>query len=281
MPVATQTSTQPVLLVREMRWVLLAASVLVVIVGLTLFIFSGSTARLFAWTVNPPITAAFMGSAFLAASALEFLSARETYWANARAGVPAVLVFTTVTLVVTLYHIDKFHTGQFDGIVWIVVYIAFPPLMLLALIKQLRQPGGDTPRLYPLPNWLRLISAIQAAILIITGILLLAIPLTVAHHWPWALTALTGRAIGAWLVGLGLAAGQSALENDHRRVRSVAISSIILPVLVFVAILRYQDQIDWSLLTSWVFVIVLASILLVGVYEIASSRSSTASMAPA
>ncbi len=34
--------------------------------------------------------------------------------------------------------------------------------------------------------------------------------------WPWALTILTARMLGAWLIGLGLAAAQALWENDLR-----------------------------------------------------------------
>ncbi len=256
---------------REMRLVLLSASVLVFVLGAILFVFPASTARYFAWTINPPVTAAFIGSGFLAAGVLELRSARERTWSIARTGYSAVLAFTVVMLVVTLYHIDRFHTGEPQAWIWIAVYVAFPPLMLFALFRQLRIPGRDNAIVSPLPQWFRATIALQAIVLIGVGLLLLSVPLTVADYWPWQLSALTGRAIGAWLVGFGFAAGQSAIERDMIRVRNVALSSVVFAMLLFLAIARYRHQIAWGELTTWLFVVVAGSLLLVGIYCVAAS----------
>ena len=92
-----------------MRTILYVASYLVLSVGISLFFLSGSTDVYFSWTINPPLTAAFLGAGYLASFLLEFLSAREADWAKARPAVPGVWVFTFLTLIVTLVHIDRFH----------------------------------------------------------------------------------------------------------------------------------------------------------------------------
>jgi len=40
-----------------------------------------------------------------------------------------------------------------------------------------------------------------------------------AQAWPWQLTPLTAQATGAWLISLGVAAGQALAERDARRLR--------------------------------------------------------------
>ncbi len=266
----TRNDTQ--LVSREMRLVLLAASMLVFILGAILFVFPSSTARYFAWTVNPPITAAFMGAGFLAAGVLEMRSAQEQLWSTARTGYSAVLAFTVVMLGVTLYHIDRFHTGELQAWGWIAVYVAFPPLMLFALFRQLRVPGSDAAIVAPLATWFRAATGAQAIVLIGVGILLLSVPVTVANHWPWELSALTGRAIGAWLIGFGLAEGQSVIERDVIRVRNVALSSVVFAALLLIAVARYRHQISWSEPASWIFVTVIGSMLLAGVHSVAASH---------
>jgi hypothetical protein len=95
--------------ISTMRYVLFVASALVLIIGLPQFAVPGKTHTFFSWTVNPPLTAAFLGGAYLAAFLLEATSARKRVWAHARIAVPSVFVFTTLTLVVTFIHRDKFH----------------------------------------------------------------------------------------------------------------------------------------------------------------------------
>jgi hypothetical protein len=100
-----------------MRGLLLIASILVLLISITLIFLPRRTDTYFSWTVNPPITAAFLGSAYLSSYLLEFFGSRKKLWARARIAIPAVLLFTTLTLIATLIHLDKIHIGsQFEAI---------------------------------------------------------------------------------------------------------------------------------------------------------------------
>src|SRR6266849_5011445 len=85
------------------------AAFLVLAVGTILFLGSTHTARYFAWTIKPPLTAAFLGANYWAAVALELLAARERVWARVRVAFAPVLMFTLVTFFVTLIYLDHFH----------------------------------------------------------------------------------------------------------------------------------------------------------------------------
>jgi hypothetical protein len=146
------------------RRLLLIASILVMLVGSSLLFLPRRTDTYFSWTISPPITAAFLGSAYWASFLLELLSSRRKLWARARIAVPAVLLFTALTLVATLIHLDKFHLGsQFDLIiqagtwVWLLVYATVPIAMTIFLILQLRVPGDDPPRRITISRGMRTI----------------------------------------------------------------------------------------------------------------------------
>ena len=66
-----------------------------------------------------------------------------------------------------------------------------------------------------LPLALRLLLGAIAGVLLLYGVALLAVPVQAATWWPWPLSDLTARAIGAWLVGLGWAAAQGQLSGDR------------------------------------------------------------------
>ena len=72
-----------------MRGLLVAASVLVFLAGFQLFILTEQTEHYFAWTIQPPLTAAFLGAGYWSSFLLEFLASRERIWARARVAVPA------------------------------------------------------------------------------------------------------------------------------------------------------------------------------------------------
>ncbi len=268
----TRTST-------GMQRMLLVASLLVFIVGIQLFIFSEQTATFFAWTIQVPLTAAFLGAAYWSSFLLEFLASRERLWARARIAIPAVLVFTGLSFIVTMIHLDKFHLGNaYDFLtqavtwVWILVYLSVPVIMSILLVQQLRRGGTEPTRRHPLPMWVRIVFAIYAVIMLPLGLGLLILPTTFAAVWPWALTALTGRAIGAWLIGLGIAAAQVVIENDWTRVAAGMAGFAIFGGLELIALLRYSGNLNGNAVNNVIYIVLLVGSLLIGVYGWLTAR---------
>jgi hypothetical protein len=249
-----------------MRRMLYVASALVLAAGFSLYVLSEQTEDYFAWTIGNPLTAAFFGAAFWSSCALEFLSARERLWERARLAAPAVIIFTVLTLLVTLLHLDELHDTAIAW-AWIVVYVIVPPVFLVILFRQLRAPGSDGPRRFLLPVWLRGLLVAQAALLLLVGAVMLVAPLDAVEWglWPWPQTEIGGRAIGAWLIGLGIIAGHAAWENDELRIRGVAASALLLAILQALAIARYPDTFADDDPSGWVYLGVLASLAVVGV----------------
>jgi hypothetical protein len=266
-----------------MRLMLFVASVLVFLVGVQLFVLTEDTDRYFAWTIRPPLTAACLGAAYWASCMMELLASRQASWVQARIAAPAVLLFTTLTLVLTLVHLDRFHLGsgfafgtQFVTCVWIAVYAAVPAAMGILLLAQVRAQGDDPPRRRPLPVWLRVVLGAHAVIMLGLGLAMFVAPAAMLPAWPWPLTTLTARAIAAWLLGLGLAAAHATWENDWDRVAVAAYSYLVLGGLELLAVLRYADSMQWTRPAAWIYVMFMASVLLVGAYGwFAARRSST------
>lgn len=255
---------------RGMQLMLLAASALVFLIGIPLVLLTTQTESYFAWTIGSALTAAFLGGAYWSSGVLELMASREKVWARARIAVPAVLLFTVLTLVVTLVHIENFH---FDAPAWhtvagtwawLIVYAVVPLIMGWLLIRQGTLTGGEPPRAALLPKWTRVVLVIQAVIMLPIGAGLFFFPLAVAPIWPWGLTALTGRAIGAWLFSIGVIAAHAAYENDWGRLRSFAVSYTLLAVMQLLALLRFGSEIDWAAPAGWVYVLFLLSIGMVG-----------------
>lgn len=252
------------------RVFLLVSMVLVLLAGLQLFVFGTETERFFAWTIASPLTAAFLGASYLASVPLTWLGARRRAWVDTRLSIPSIVVFTALTLLVTLVHLDRFHFGEGGSAevaawAWIVIYVADPLIWIGVLAAQRRAPGQDPPRTDRLPRAVRAGLALQAGVLVGLGIALLVAPAAVADAWPWPLTPLTGRAIGAWLVGLGVSAALAAREDDRRRVQVAMISWVTLAVLQAAALARFGDQVDWGGAASILYVAFLASIVAVSV----------------
>lgn len=253
------------------RAILYIASFLVLSVGITLYFFSEKTDVYFSWTINPPLTAAFLGAGYLASFILEFLSAREKIWTRARTAVPGVWVFTFLTLIVTLIHWSRFH---FDSPVWITqagtwvwlgIYIGVPIALGLLWISQIRQPGVDLPREAPLPVWMRSCLIIQGVLMIIFGGLMLLLPDMGISFWPWKLSVLTSQAIGAWGLGIGVIVLHASWENDWDRLFPMLLSGTVLGTLQGINLLRYPATLDWSRFSAVAYTFFVFSIFLVSV----------------
>jgi hypothetical protein len=262
-----------------MRWLLLVASVLVFIIGIPLFLLSGQTDRYFAWTISLPLTAAFLGAGYWSSFFIEFVASRERLWANSRVAVPAVFVFTVLTLVATLIHLDLFHLGgrfpvitQIGTWTWIAVYVSVPILLAVLWTVQNRLPGGDPPGTAPMSGGIRLAIYLLAAGMLVVAVALFVAPLGAGVLWPWELTPLAGRAVGAWLIGLGVAAANMAWERDWRSVLPVSAMFAVFGALELVALLRFLGDPDWSVARAWIYLLFLLSMLAVGLYGLYAVR---------
>lgn len=255
----------------SMRWLLAIAGSLVLIIGLPLYLVPQNSEKYFSWSVTS-LSATFLGGAYLSAAVIEFTAARKRSWANARIAVPAVLVFTSLTLLVTVNNADRYHFNA-PGLVqstgtwaWLVVYVVVPPLMITVLMLQLSRRGGDPAREHLIAKSVRVALYLVGAALIFGGTILLIDPGAASWMWPWPLTSLTSQAFGAWMIGFGIAMVHMAWEADWRRVQPATTGAGALGVLQLVAVLRHLDGTAMNAPQIWVYVAVLTSFVVLGTY---------------
>jgi len=255
---------------RRLLWVAGAATLLAVS---QLYLFPADTDRFFAWTINPPISAAFMGAGFGAGTVLMVGMWRETSWAVVRLSFLAVFAFSVVTLAATLIHLDRFHFGdggvaEMAAWVWLVVYVVFPVAMALLLARQRRAEGGDPPVAAPMPMWLRVVLGVVGIVTVGVGVALFVAPESTTGIWPWSLSPLVARAIAGWLVGLGVAALLAIREVDLRRLRVPSAAYLVFGALMLLALLRLREQVEWSRPAAWALVAWLGVLSAIGLYGV-------------
>lgn len=249
---------------RELRALLWLFAALAFAAGVLLYVLSGNTDDTFSWTIKPSLTAAFLGGAYWAACVLFVWSARQTLWVRARPFVLPVALIALLLLAATLIHDDKFHEDLF-GRFWLVAYLAVPPMLAFALWRQRSAPPAPAPQREPLAPALRALLLGEALVLAGIGISLFAAPDTADSLWPWTLTPLTARAIGAFVIGFGGAAAQAAWENDIARLAGSAYAYATLGLLELVAVLRYPHELDGSGTRGVAYVAFAVLVLLTGV----------------
>src|SRR3954471_24627187 len=109
-------------------------TVALIVVGLPVVVAPGRTDELFTWTIDVPLTAAFLGACYWTAALFALLSAREREWARVRAVMPGILVAGTLILVATLVDVERFAMDAARGWIWVVLYAGLPPGGLLLLL---------------------------------------------------------------------------------------------------------------------------------------------------
>ena len=249
------SSAKPV--IPAMRWMLYTTTLLVLGAGLDLFIFPEKTNTLFAWEIQPALTAAFLGANYLAACVLEFGAARETVWARARVVIPAILLFTTLTALLTLKNFNSYNFGNPATWIWVVFYFAIPPVLVWVWWKQSVTPGGEPPREAPLPKALLSAMQLTGVGLFAFGLALAFAPHWAARCWPWKLSVATGgygsavdatmqTYVGTWLLVWGMVMLHATIENDLRRTRHVFTAFTALAVLQALAIVRFSATVAWG-----------------------------------
>src|SRR5688500_16245651 len=266
-PVARESSVKPSppiveappgsrLLHPGMRVLLGAFAVLTALATGALFVLAETTEETFAWTIDPPLTAAFIGAGYAAGCVLVVLCLRDPVWVHSRVPVLTIFVFVVLTLAATLLHINRMHfDDDFGGLhvlakaaawFWLAVYLVVPVAMLVLIVVQERSPGEDPPPRHPVPVVLRIALAVESAVLLVVGGMIYVVPTTATAVWPWPLTPFTGRVVAAWLLAFGLATALAAVTGDLRRLRTAAIAYTVFGVLVLVAVARFASTLDWN-----------------------------------
>ena len=168
------------------------------------------TARLFAWPINPQLTAMALGSTY--AGGIVFfsrvLAARR--WSAVALGFPAVAAFAGTLGVVTIIHWDRFTHDHVAFWVWTALYLTTPVLVLAAWLVNSRAAPRSPADPATVPANLRAVIAAAGTVLGVVGLWLLFLPGSAAAVWAWELSPLTARVVAATfllpaLVAIGIA----------------------------------------------------------------------------
>ena len=264
---------EPVRTLRRMRALLAVFCVLTALATIALFVLSSATDRFFAWTIEPPLTAALMGAGYAAGFLLVALSLRDPVWAHSRLPVLTILALHR-------HHADR--DAAAPGPVppparvaslpliartaawfWLTVYVLIPVAMLVSVVLQERAPGRDPLPGHPVPLVLRTALAVESAALLVTGVALATAP-PPRRRCGGGLDPLTARVVAAWLIAFGVATALAAFAGDLARLRTLGDRLRVFGVLTLVAVVRYAGTPDWDEIPAWVFLAVTVAIVATG-----------------
>jgi len=261
----------------RLRLTLDAFAGLALIAGALLFLGATRTDAWWSWTIEPPLTAATLGAFYWAAFVLILGAARSGRWASARPAVYPVAVIAVLLLVITLIHLDRFDLDSIFGVFWVVIYAVVPPLLAWALAEQLGSRGEERRGARRLPGTLRRALIVEGTAMLVVGALLLVAPGAADDVWPWALSPLTSRAIGAFLLGIGLAALIAARYDDPVSFHGAATAYTALGLLQLLALNVHIPDLGDRPLATGVYAAFWVAVALTGGYGLSAARASSRS----
>jgi membrane protein CcdC involved in cytochrome C biogenesis len=257
----------------RLRLILEVFAGLALIAGALLFFGATHTDKWWAWTIAPPLTAATLGAFYWAAFVLILTAARSETWAGARPAAYPVAVIAVLLLVVTLYHLDRFDLDSLFGVFWLVAYALVPPLLVWALVDQVRAPGEDPRPTQGLPRPLRALLLFEGVAMLVAGAVLLFSAGLADDLWPWALSPLTSRALGSFFFGVGLTALIAVRDDDPVSFRGAALAYTVLGLLELLALVLHTPDLEGDHFDTAIYVVSWSLVILTGAYGLSAARA--------
>jgi hypothetical protein len=184
-----------------------------------------------------PLNARFVAALYFSAALGLLLSAFVRRRGETRIFVFCFGLATTLILGVTLLHWPDFMAaGLPHRPLWIVAYVVDPPLAILIIWAARLWPGPAARQPLAALFWT------LAAVLGVTGALLLLAPAAAAGLWPWALPPVLAQVYGGFFLAFCLAGVLAAREPPGVGVRNVCLSCLALCVLSLNASLLHLDR---------------------------------------
>ena len=172
-----------------------------------LFFFPDRTGQLWAWTMRPDMTPINMGAGYLGGAWFFTRVATGRHPGRVVGGLAAASVFTALLGLGTLVHWDRFNHDHVSFWAWLFLYVVSPlllPVLALANWRAGAAQGPDASDDVEIPPWARIFLAVAGTASVVAALTWFAFPTLVIGRWPWALTPLTARSLGAYVAFTGL-----------------------------------------------------------------------------
>lgn len=217
-------------ILKPVRWVGAVIAPVLVVAFVLLYLFPGSTAAHWSWTIKPEMTPMLMGAGYLAGAWTFWRIVRGERWHEVALLFPIVTAFTWLLGGATLLHWDRFNHGHVSFWLWLFLYVVAPVVIpLLWAINRTRDPVAPAPADSVVPRPVRLLIGLAGLLEAAAVVAMFVRPEVVIPYWPWVLSPLTARVVAAFLAVL--AVGHLALAAEPRW------SAWILPTQV---VITYQ-----------------------------------------
>jgi hypothetical protein len=221
-----------------------------VVAFVVLYGFPGDTDRLFAWTIAPPMTPMTLGAVYLGGAFFFVRAFRAIEWHTVKAGFVAVGTFASLMGVATVVHWDRFNHDHVAFWLWAGLYFTTPMLVWGVWVANRRRGTAAQPGDVVLPAPARMVMGATGALAVTAGLFLFLVPSRAVDVWPWTITPLTSRVLGAIFM-LGVAGLGVFTDPRWSAARLMLQVQMLMLSLILVAAARAHDDLDSSNVMTW------------------------------
>jgi hypothetical protein len=212
------------------------------------------TKQLFAWEIKPTMTAMMLGAIYIGGAYFFVRAVGAQRWHHIKLGFIPVTVFASLLGIATILHWDRFTHDHISFVTWVALYFTTPFLVIGTWLRnRVTDPGTPDPDDVILAQPLRVAMGAVGVIAFLVSLLLFVQPNLMISVWPWTLTPLTARVVGA-MFALGLTALGIGLERRWSAVRLILQAQIFMLSMVLIAALRAWNEFNQANPTTWLFI---------------------------
>jgi len=154
--------------------------------------------------------------------------------------------------IATILHWDRFIHGNVAFWLWVALYVTTPFIVFGVFVRNQREYVAATGTELVIPPLGAAVIVAAGGLAVLTSAFLYLFPDEAIDIWPWPLTRLTARMLGA-IFALGLAGLGAWRERRWSAARILVPVAGIMVLLILVAGIRARHEFDASNVLTWLF----------------------------
>lgn len=236
---------------------LLAAIIVPILLAafIMLFFFPNDSGRLFAWPINPTMSAMMLGATYLGGAYFFTRVVMAKSWQSVQLGFIPVSTFVGILGIATLLHWDRFTPGHISFILWAFLYFTLSFIIPVVWYRNQQASRGATDSTGKLIGGaLRMAIGVLGVVLLVASAILLVFPQVMIGAWPWALTPLLARVMAAMFALPGLVGIGVARDGRWSSAKTIFEAQALSIIFIFIAMARAANEISWGMVGAWTFV---------------------------
>jgi hypothetical protein len=207
--------------------------------------------RSFTWALLPPLHARFVGVAYLFGGVFMIGCLLARHRSAVSPALPAIGIFTSLLLVVTLLNLEAFDFDLGPVWVWTVSYVVYPTLAF-ALAWRYRRTGPPVPG-PALDPWARTFLLVQAGVFAVLGLGLLVAREVMVDAWPWPISNGVAQFYGGPFLAYAYCSWAYSRKRTWTEVAPVVPAMLVFTVGTLVVSLIHDELFSAGDLADWVW----------------------------